>query len=1157
MGKKNKSLLSVQNKYRGLFSILNSHKVSLGKSNTNETIFKSALKEVLLEARSVLDVTAYSSFLEWVKIHNKRNSIFFKGGDEYDELSGVVEYSVVGIDKELYWLKERLLSVAEEINYFLDAKSDIEKDVCGGEEGCALEKLDVLTKKCGHSMWSVALKIALEQSVNGLESQKEYVSDVRGRFRQGLLSFYAYYVSVRNEPQTILDRFSSDVAVRLENHEKYSDDVKKYLKYKLIQDDPVSIEDAAAILRIEQSSSVIDVYETFINVCQSAVKAVDGWGSGISEIVVSCLGSMNGINDYRIKKMRVLLGDMAVAHEMEFSNASIATKIFESNFSGAYRTYLKKSANINRDPWELIYVGFSKGGARVGNRKGGVPNFTKMISGLAKGEGDKRELDITIKYFANFSALPFGVAIKDWFSLVKRKDFSDGWPYWHVGLNSAYFRIEDLSSSRGMSERELKMLFGIDGEYAKFWLLVLGVVNCDHESIDREEVIAKSLFFLRNNDPARASSALKSIDCFDEVGFGNVILLLLRMNAYAYISSKKSVVEIITDMAVNEFYEMFLPADLPNRDYVWGDYKLVDNNIISSIALSLLMRSEDKSIYGSMMRFCVRGAQRKYGVTRPSELAPELGISNEVLIYYWSKVCALNVIDMCGAVSSTRGVLEERREVLNKLFDLDPHNKDAYQIEFMDIGNRLALDEGQRIVDSTRIHVDEDALVRNACRNFGQEFARYRDLVNLGEVARQNFDDVLAEISSTKMTSELSSQQYDEADAILASVLARMADDFLHSSKYGFDFYLSQRIRHQSFIGLIRSPIEDRMLITVKDSEKGEYKDNNHWVSRLKRSEVDPCLKVNELLKEFSEKVDQCLIYAKENKFHICSDYKPEGLVRLSLWKGMVDVIRSITYEDEDAVEFFSTFPHILWAAAEPSLHDVRKYISDTMKHEFAAIFDELRSGLKNAGLKEKDYMEMDLEIGSCSFEVQAALDDAAGWFAKSSIEYQKKKFTVRQIFDIASDSAKRINKKFFDNLDVDYDFNGCEGVPFKATTMVFVNDIIMVAFDNIKRHSNLDDPRVSVNVDYREEKSVIVVRVESDVRIKGVQRAFDSINRIREKIEKKDFSKARREGGSGLIKLASLTNQSSKSWIDFDLVQGRQDYFFVEVALAVSIEGD
>jgi hypothetical protein len=82
-----------------------------------------------------------------------------------------------------------------------------------------------------------------------------------------MASFVSYYLSVRNEPTVTPARFDSIVRAKVKRM-SVPPQVKVYLQYKLGDIWPSSSRGVANILQVEQTTSIIDLYETFIKVAQ-------------------------------------------------------------------------------------------------------------------------------------------------------------------------------------------------------------------------------------------------------------------------------------------------------------------------------------------------------------------------------------------------------------------------------------------------------------------------------------------------------------------------------------------------------------------------------------------------------------------------------------------------------------------------------------------------------------------------------------------------------------------------------------------------------------------------------------------------------------------------------------------------------------------------
>ena len=167
--------------------------------------------------------------------------------------------------------------------------------------------------------------------------------------------------------------------------------------------------------------------------------------------------------------------------------------------------------------------------------------------------------------------------------------------------------------------------------------------------------------------------------------------------------------------------------------------------------------------------------------------------------------------------------------ILTVLRELDPVGAHHYADELLMVAKELTMVEGQWIVDHTRIHVDLAALRRWADRELTEDFERHQDLVGVDAGPQASFEDVLKELAAGPSGRKIQPPE-TEADAVLQSLVRRLGDEFLTNSQFGLDFYLSKRIRHQSFIGRIRGPLEFANLITTRETEASPYHRNDFWI---------------------------------------------------------------------------------------------------------------------------------------------------------------------------------------------------------------------------------------------------------------------------------------------------------------------------------------
>lgn len=149
----------------------------------------------------------------------------------------------------------------------------------------------------------------------------------------------------------------------------------------------------------------------------------------------------------------------------------------------------------------------------------------------------------------------------------------------------------------------------------------------------------------------------------------------------------------------------------------------------------------------------------------------------------------------------------------------------------------------------------------------------------------QDFDELIQDILDKNEMQKISYVTADESDAVILGIYSSLSEEFLNNSSFGLDFYLSKRIRHQSFIGLIRGPLEFSNIITTKSIETNDYKSNSRWLDKFSDYPFLQEKNIDSAFKKFSKQFDDLLIQAKEDKFQIKTKSIPMVLFILATQK--------------------------------------------------------------------------------------------------------------------------------------------------------------------------------------------------------------------------------------------------------------------------------
>lgn len=1154
----NKAFIEQQNKFRGLVSEYRSRGFVKGRTSLPSCRFRSRLRDLLLDTRVVLHKSQFDDFLSWVN-HQMEVQVadIAQVPIGYDELRGVyTKAPLASLESELLWITARIKANAAKFNDFRLKADEVESLVFTGKFSDAIEILGHIELLFGVSLWSVQLRIALENQVGGLEQQKRYTAEVRSIYKNGLLGFVAYHTSVRNEDRTTLTKFCEDIKARVDRHQYYEPFVKTYARYRLAVEWPSSQSGLADILRVEQSHSAVDVYETFVAVAQEISRREDFYKA--RGVLSKCLHDLTPITDFRLAKVALALGknDFPVNFSSRSTEISDALLLGNAKFAAQIARRTLKSPQCI-DLWQFIYAGLAFAhSTRPREIELLRPNDISRLIGrvLCRCDSSFDSFGLLGKLAINLRGLPAAAGLIDLLPLLCRLSPDDSWQPWLISMNSPTIGVEDFVPNAAQS---------------------VFTIQTENHFVNPTETAWKSFHYFKYDSTTISQAAFtlftatallrkgqfqQVVDifdtqwtCFESEPLRSIAASML-LHAYFCLGDRQNVITLIADEGARDDSNRRLLPILPALEhYTWSDYKTVSAPLAAPIALHLLWRISEDNETASRLRYATGAVFRNHKVALPSELITRASeFKKYQLIYFLRNVCVPHILDGSRILKSSRDVMEERQAVCATLRDIDPVNSDDYQNEVIWISNQLALDEGQRIIDRTRIYVDTESLSRWATRELSEDYARYRDLLGVDVGTIQNFDDVLKELATAAPSQRSTFTPENEADAVLVSMLYRLRDEFLNNPNFGFDFFLSKRIRHQSFVGLIRSPLEFAHFITTRESESGGYHRNEFWIDKFSCSNPDTKAALNKAFAKFAANFDETLISAKDRSFHVQSQEKPNGLLYLEFTPQLINFVRAIVRMDTTLPDFIDTAVAVLWAALEPSLANVRRFISDDLKSKIAHGFDELRATVPKLVESCPASLEFDAEIGKCSTDVQRALDDVAKWFSHVDLEAYKNYFKLDQIVNISIDSALKCLRAFEPDID-----RRVEGdIEMQASSLVFVHDVLFVALDNVRTHSGIKKPKVSVNVQANVENGTLTIKVQSDTKGQDRTKHDEVLRKIRQLIDSGNFGRhTRREGRSGFLKLAAVVCQSVKGQIDFGFTDAGQFQLTVVYSMIVQTQ--
>lgn len=1137
---KSTSLNKQKNKIRGLISATKSSAFQKGLNLSPSYIYCRGIKEVYLDSRTKLSPHEFQPFLDWVE---EQSSLVFaetsKQRSDHAELAGVISSNVSrsDLETELTWISHLIAHQSNKIKYLIDASLKIERLLVSDKVHEAIDVLEECDLIFGLSFFSHDLRVALEHLSGGLERQKEYVSKIRSKVKGGLLGFVSYYTSIRNEDKTTFSKFYEDLNYRLSKHKYYDEPVKRYLKYRLAGEVVCSKEHINDILFIEQSHHIFDIYETYIKILQLIAKSEPL--IELRPLALQCCNTLGSLKDVRLKKISSRLSGSEPNTEKR--NAEYLDTLLKIGPKGVLKDWKSRALEDKVEPWSNIYLGFFVSELKNKKFKSEKIRLSKAYTYitnllLSDSSSIKHSKEKIKKLSINYPNIPLAQGLLEFSEQFLDRLPNDKHNFNNVGLHSKNYGVEDITNPEFFNNN-----FNVYNSSSALWAVFNGFqYQHSFNNLPSNVINTFQAYNLFNNE--KYDDLIELVSITGKSNYKNFwpINLELLLSAHFKNGNINHIAKTITTEGVkskNPYPLYYIENYLNNSD--WLEYKNISDPIIACVAIHLLWKRNESAETASMLRFAIRQCLRLKKVKLPSDLMKlKRETSLRVWKYFFREVCKNDFIDQL--LHGSNELLLERQRICAYMSGVDYESTDKYENEMADIASTLAIDNGKKIIDRTRIHVDIEALKRWAQKELIEDYRRYHDLLDVN--IKSSFDDEFNDIFSDLLKKGGASKKWkslnknSEADMVFISMLARLSDEFLNSPEYGLDFYLSKRVRHQSFIGLIRGPLEFDDLITTKENT-GEYHTNVPLLSKLSSLSSEDINKIDIEFKKFSKKFDDLLESAKNSYFQIQGPDNPKGLIKLEVPEQAIFLLEMMTHKVDDFLDFVDIAVPVFWTSLSIPLNNVRNYISQNLKQSIVSLFDELTLSLKKSvDSHDEGFTRLTLNIKSCSIKVQRELDQAALWFTRNNkSDIAQSTFDAEQLVDIAIDSTLKCHQSFHPKISKKV--INQDGLALDTSTLIFVHDVMFVALGNIYRHSGVKEPNVSITTEITE--STYSIQVTSDFSPGDLDTTIDKLNEIKALIREKKFERrTRKEGGSGFLKIAAVALQDPLGGIDFSATE-------------------
>lgn len=1129
------NLEAIKHQFRGLAGDLRNKRFGTTPLSSYHE-FKVDIRRIIVRSRKLLSSDETRQLFDWIdetwRPQLKEMKTFPWG---IGFLRGIFEPQSVSIEKELLWASLRLLAASERLAIHSTSRAGIEDAILANDLIEAAEILGTTETQVGPSYWQQKAAIWLIEETEGTASQKKYAAEFSRENPKSAASYLAFFISVRNEAETTWSWFEEDMGRRIDRA-TYPENLKPYMRYHLLGVLPDAPERLSGILANEQSSSDVDLFETFIAICSKLIS--NGEVAPLAAIQDELKALEKATEDGRLRRLNLRLEEQAADTE-----PSCSLHLLEKLVAGKRKAQSKNAVATADD---LIVHGICRAFGEPGFSLPDADwlaelgeNAKEFVLQSDRQGGWAKEI---AKASTNLSFIDFGSGLGGFlpsavkiiegktFRLPRQNSVS-------TGSDGFLGYVSGVVNTRELAEQELDSLQALK-EVADS-----GVEN---EGLSKAwNALANVIFAARNLDWSSVSeNAARLADCQPAL---KSIAIAIRLNSLVRAGDlNRAVQEIAKELVDKNIPSSLIPIDALVSTFKWSELRTVEDKMALAIcydeAANRIGDSEFATRrYGSLNQFL-----RQKGVDRLSEIE----FSNDqpdrdIFFDFVSRVGTPDVIDMTHAMSSTREVQEERRNILAMLAKLDPPNADRYESEILEITNDLRLDEGLQVLDSSRIHVDIYALVDWASRELHDGFERFLALAEIAPPAEIAEEDLLAMAEGRPTAGkDVFSIPKNEADTLLLQLLQDLRKQFLFHSTHGLDSYLSRRIRHGSIVGFVRGPLEEAHLITVQDSKQGGYKTNDYWLDRLAIADDESRGRLDQAFAKFSSSFDHAVLQVRNEIVQIRSKEKPDGLISLAVSNLLFHVLRRQIGQDNSVEDFARKGIQFFFIVLEHSLGAIRNYLTEKLTAEASSAFTALReavgevfnslreSGQCSAEMKHS-FQELLQSIQNAQISVNAKIVGVSHWFKRPEAAKALHNYPLQEAVNIGLEAAKARVLRY--NPDVELDIRS--EILVEADFLSTLGDVMSIAIGNACERSGIDQGvHVRVMAEFSYDERTLTIVTENEVRASVRTKAADELlEEIRSDIDKGVYGeRVRKDERSGLRKLASQVMAMENGEIGF-----------------------
>ncbi|MBR1248951.1 hypothetical protein JQ609_18700 [Bradyrhizobium sp. AUGA SZCCT0169] len=922
---------------------------------------------------------------------------------------------------EASWTASILALFVPEINEFIVLRDQYYSTLASSRYVDALAVLDQIQNRHGFSLWLISSKLAALQTYEGTSAQKRFLQElISVKGISGPTAYLAYLFGFTADENVSL----AEVKREWSRQETFNlpQDAIEYYRYQISAFDYSSVDHPWQCVSLEENSSIIDRFETFVEM--SSLAYIRASSPEDVEYIHTALKQLSAVSDRRVQNLLTVFdGSFVRETGLDLIRPGIDAMI-SSDLPGASKALL---AAITEHPTEFsLHEAAAKIGVisnnpiRLAQDFGFQNQLLKQLEDVLSLNESYHESRFALQKLALiYRRSPISRSIVSFLDKegdrIISSSSTENEALW--ALASPLSDPEQLPIFKQLNDKTMEAVATKISNQSIFFGITKSVVYPSIESashLENADLCETSRAAFRGHlafNRGKFADAISFYESYREGAKGYEKLRAVRL-IYAAARANDDLslaLQVLTSAYLTD-YRSYLVFPL-EEVAVWAKENtgLDESCLNRSIALHIYLQHVSPKYDGDLSD-AFEDVLEYYGVLAPSELldnvvAPEM--NRQRWIYFLREVATIRRLEDGTQLNNYEEIEAERLKVLTGLIERCPELSGMLSDEIVSLTQEREVAQLTDQFDRSRIYVNELGVKQSIEVELSDIVARYRRLIDSPDLQAEmvHIESILRKIlkSSGQEFSTVILPATEEED-LLYALYGLVGDAFIFNPDHGLKTYLTTRILHGSLEGELRSSFTRQNLLFPSPSD-ADF--DAVWRSRLRLSHSD-YVAVRAAVNRFSRRVGDAIKELKDKRIRIVSKDTPNGIFDFTPNVRDVVELRAQVQSVTESEEFADKIIHHLWRKVDDALVKVKREIEGGFRRRILLAAENLRANLATVA-KGADTSRIEDAITMSLTDFQNSLERVLAWFRRAGTAAVKP-FAVETAVQVA---ARLTNSRF------------------------------------------------------------------------------------------------------------------------------------------------